>query len=158
MNARGEAKVWNSLILNLDSTLCSEASLNPRPIYAKHITPLPFGDKTTFLGTKVHCFDLILRVTEYIVTIYFGVYLYLFNLFCNVCVCVYLCMWRCFVPCGYFSRDRWQALVYAVTSLLVTQNSGNFLTSWGTVSFSRKTLLHRVNKYNMKTHSKFDTD
>jgi hypothetical protein len=44
-------------------------------------------------------------------------------------------------------RDRWQALVTAVMNFQVPRNAGNFLTSWKPVSFSRKTLLHRVSKY-----------
>jgi hypothetical protein len=35
-------------------------------------------------------------------------------------------------------RDRWQILVNAV------MNAGNFLTSWETVSFPRRPLLHAV--------------
>jgi hypothetical protein len=38
-------------------------------------------------------------------------------------------------------RDRWQALVNAVINLQVPQNAGNFLTSRGPDSFSRRTLL-----------------
>jgi hypothetical protein len=40
-------------------------------------------------------------------------------------------------------RDRWQAVVKAIMSRLVTYNVGNFLTR---VSFSRRTLLHAVSK------------
>jgi hypothetical protein len=43
-------------------------------------------------------------------------------------------------------RDRWRALVNAVMYLRVPQNVGNFLTSCKPVSFSRRTLLHGVNK------------
>ena len=43
-------------------------------------------------------------------------------------------------------RDRWWILVSAVMNLRVPQNAGNFLTSWGSVSFSRRTLLHGVSK------------
>jgi hypothetical protein len=41
-------------------------------------------------------------------------------------------------------RDRWRALVNTVMNLLLSQNTGNFLTSWGTISFSIRTLLHEV--------------
>jgi len=45
-------------------------------------------------------------------------------------------------------RDRWRALVNAVTNLRFPQNVGNFLTSWKPVSFSRRTVLHGVsNQY-----------
>jgi hypothetical protein len=40
--------------------------------------------------------------------------------------------------------DRWRALVNVVMNLPVPQNAGNFLTSCGPVSFSRRTLLHGV--------------
>jgi hypothetical protein len=43
--------------------------------------------------------------------------------------------------------DRWRALVNAVINLRVSSNAGNFLTSCKPVSFSRKTLLHGVSKY-----------
>jgi hypothetical protein len=41
-------------------------------------------------------------------------------------------------------RDRWWALVNMLMNLRVPYNAGNFLTSLGPVSFSRKTLLHVV--------------
>jgi hypothetical protein len=41
-------------------------------------------------------------------------------------------------------KDRWRALVSAVMNLRVPQNAGNFLASWGPVSFSRRTVLHGV--------------
>ena len=41
-------------------------------------------------------------------------------------------------------RDRWWALMTAVMNLRVPQNTGNFLTSWKPVSFSRRNLLHAV--------------
>ena len=40
--------------------------------------------------------------------------------------------------------DRWETLVNVVTDLWVTYNVRNFSTSWGSVSFSRRTLLHVV--------------
>jgi hypothetical protein len=42
--------------------------------------------------------------------------------------------------------DRWLALVNAVMNLQVPYNVGNFVTSCKPVSFSRRTLLHGVNK------------
>jgi hypothetical protein len=48
--------------------------------------------------------------------------------------------------------------VKAVTNLRVPQNAGNFLTSWETVSFSRRPLLHGVSlsllskNININTH------
>ena len=41
-------------------------------------------------------------------------------------------------------RDRWWALVNAVMNLHVSLDAGNFLTSSGPVSFSRRTFLHGV--------------
>jgi hypothetical protein len=41
-------------------------------------------------------------------------------------------------------REKWRALVNVVMSLLVPQNSGNFLISWGFVNFSGTPLLHGV--------------
>jgi len=38
-------------------------------------------------------------------------------------------------------RDRWRDLLNAVLKLRVAQNSENFLTSWVTIGFSRRTLL-----------------
>ena len=43
-------------------------------------------------------------------------------------------------------RDMWRTLVNAVMNLQVPQNAGNFLTNCKPVSFSRRTLLHRVSK------------
>ena len=36
-------------------------------------------------------------------------------------------------------RERWRATVNAVMNLRVPQNAGNFITSWGHVSFSKRT-------------------
>jgi len=41
-------------------------------------------------------------------------------------------------------REKWQALVKMVIKYQVPQNAGNFLTSWRTISFSRRILLHGV--------------
>jgi len=43
-------------------------------------------------------------------------------------------------------RDRWRSIVNAVMNLWVPSNTGNILTSREPVSFSRKTLFHRVSK------------
>jgi hypothetical protein len=43
-------------------------------------------------------------------------------------------------------RDRWRALVSAVTNLQFPWKAGNFLTIWDNVSFSRRTLLHAVSQ------------
>jgi hypothetical protein len=43
-------------------------------------------------------------------------------------------------------KDRWRALVNAVTNLRVPYNAWNFLTSCKPVSFSIRTLLHGVSK------------
>jgi hypothetical protein len=39
-------------------------------------------------------------------------------------------------------RDRWPDVVNAVMNLQFPENAGNFLTSWGPVSFSGRTLLY----------------
>ena len=43
-------------------------------------------------------------------------------------------------------RDRWWALVNAITNLWAPYNVGNFLTSWEPVNFSRGSLIPDVNK------------
>jgi hypothetical protein len=47
-------------------------------------------------------------------------------------------------------RERLRAYVNAVMNIRIPQNAGNFFTSCKLVSFSRRTLLHRVNKYVME--------
>jgi len=51
-------------------------------------------------------------------------------------------------------RDRWWTLGNAVMNLRVPLNAGNFLTSCKPVSFSRRTVLHRVSKKNSAPRSK----
>jgi len=41
-------------------------------------------------------------------------------------------------------RERWPAVVNAVTNLQFPRKAGNFFTIWERVSFSRSTLLHAV--------------
>ena len=41
-------------------------------------------------------------------------------------------------------REKWQAVANLVIKSQVPQNAGNFLTSWRTISFSRRILLHGV--------------
>jgi len=36
-------------------------------------------------------------------------------------------------------KDKWQAVLSSAMHNRVPLNGGNFLTSWGTISFSRKT-------------------
>jgi hypothetical protein len=45
-----------------------------------------------------------------------------------------------------YDRDWWRSLVNTVVSLRVPYSARNFLTSWESVSFSRRNLLH-VNSY-----------
>jgi len=47
-----------------------------------------------------------------------------------------------------WGKDRWQALVNAAMNLQVPQNVGNFLSIWGFVSFSGRTLLQGVSYFN----------
>jgi hypothetical protein len=50
-------------------------------------------------------------------------------------------------------RDRWWALVKAVMNVWVPKNAGNFLTSCKPVSFSRRTVLYGVSKYELHYRS-----
>ena len=43
-------------------------------------------------------------------------------------------------------RDKWRAVVNAVTNLRVPWNAEHFFNSWGTVSFSGRSLLHGVSE------------
>jgi hypothetical protein len=43
------------------------------------------------------------------------------------------------------NRDKWRAGAKKVTDFRVPQNAGHFFTGRGTISFSRKTVLHGVN-------------
>jgi hypothetical protein len=47
-------------------------------------------------------------------------------------------------------RDRWKALVNVLMNFWVIYNAGS-LTSWGTISFSRRILLHAVTVSEQKT-------
>jgi hypothetical protein len=40
--------------------------------------------------------------------------------------------------------DQWRTLVKTVIKLRFYERRGNFLTSWGTTSFSRRTLLYEM--------------
>jgi hypothetical protein len=40
--------------------------------------------------------------------------------------------------------DKWRAVVYVIMNIWDPYNVGNFLTNWGTVSFSRRYALCRV--------------
>jgi hypothetical protein len=44
-------------------------------------------------------------------------------------------------------RDRWRAVVNAVMKLGVPYSAGNFLSSWGTIRFSRRTLFLGVSYF-----------
>jgi hypothetical protein len=44
-------------------------------------------------------------------------------------------------------RNKWWTVFNAVMNLRVPQNAGNFLSRRGTVSFSRRTLLHGASIY-----------
>ena len=50
-------------------------------------------------------------------------------------------------------RGRWQALVNAVMNLRLSKNAGNFLTSWGPLNSSGRTLLHGVSELLNYAHS-----
>jgi hypothetical protein len=41
-------------------------------------------------------------------------------------------------------KDQWRGLVSMVMNLLVASNAEDMLTSWVTVSFSRRTLLYGI--------------
>jgi len=43
-------------------------------------------------------------------------------------------------------RDQWQALVNMVMNLWIPWKAGNSLTSWESISFLWKTLLHGISK------------
>jgi len=42
-------------------------------------------------------------------------------------------------------RDQFRDLVNKILKLWVPYKTGNFLTSWATISFSRRTPVHEVN-------------
>jgi hypothetical protein len=46
--------------------------------------------------------------------------------------------------------DRWRTLVNGAMNLIILLNAGDFLTSWKSVSFSRKALFLGVSKYESK--------
>jgi hypothetical protein len=46
-------------------------------------------------------------------------------------------------------RDRWRAVVNAVMNIRVLSNSGKFLTSWGPICFSGRTVLDGVSYYGL---------
>jgi hypothetical protein len=64
---------------------------------------------------------------------------------------------REFVDWIYLARetDRWLAVVNAVMSLRVPHNSGNIMTSWTTVTFSKGTVLKEL-YYGLDHHSSDD--
>jgi hypothetical protein len=43
-----------------------------------------------------------------------------------------------------WNKDRWRGVVNVVMNLEVPSNAGSFLSSWGSVRFSGRTLLHGV--------------
>jgi len=47
-------------------------------------------------------------------------------------------------PMFLVRHNKWLAVVNVLTNLRVSYNSGDFLTCWRTVSFSRRTVLHGV--------------
>ena len=49
-------------------------------------------------------------------------------------------------------EDRWQALVNMVMNKWVWPIDGNFLTTWGPVSFSGRTLLHGISQWSITKH------
>jgi hypothetical protein len=46
-------------------------------------------------------------------------------------------------------RDRWWTFVNEGMNLRVPQNAGNFLTTYGTVSFSEKIMLHGIRVHSL---------
>jgi hypothetical protein len=52
-----------------------------------------------------------------------------------------------------FNRGKWRAVVNAVMNLWFPSSAGNFLTSWGPLSFSRRILFHGVGGSNLSLGS-----
>jgi len=48
------------------------------------------------------------------------------------------------------SVDKWQALMDRVMNIGVLYSTGNFMTIWGTVSFSKRTPLQGVSTHFLK--------